>query len=100
MADIYDALVKERPYKKAFTQRDATEMIMDMSHELDVKAIQSFLKSVLVYPLGTVVTLSNEEKAKVVKNNEGYPLRPKVVALHSGKAYDLSKMECASLIIE
>lgn len=100
VADIYDALVTERPYKKAFTQRDATEMIMAMSHELDVKAIQSFLESVLLYPLGTVVTLSNGEKAKVVKNNEGYPLRPKIVALHSGKVYDLSQVECASLIIE
>ena len=100
VADIYDALVTERPYKKAFTQRDATEMIMAMSHELDVKAIQSFLDSILLYPIGTVVTLSNGEKAKVVKNNEGYPLRPKVVALHSGRVYDLSQTGCASLIIE
>lgn len=100
VADIYDALVTERPYKKAFSQRDATEMIMAMSHELDVRAIQSFLGSVLLYPLGTVVSLSNGERAKVVKNNEGYPLRPIVVALHSGKVYDLSQVECASLIIE
>ena len=100
VADIFDALVTERPYKKAFSQRDATEMIMAMSHELDVKAIQSFLESVLLYPIGTVVSLSNGEKAKVVKNNEGYPLRPMVVALHSGKVYDLSRVECASLIIE
>lgn len=100
VADIYDALVTERPYKKAFTQRDATEMIMAMSHELDLKAIQSFLESILLYPIGTVVSLSNGEKAKVVKNNEGYPLRPKVVALHSGKVYDLTQVGCASLIIE
>ena len=28
VADIYDALVTERPYKAAFSQRDAVEMIM------------------------------------------------------------------------
>ena len=27
IADIYDALVTERPYKKAFSQQDAIEMI-------------------------------------------------------------------------
>ena len=35
VADIYDALVTERPYKKAFTPRDAVEMIMAMTGELD-----------------------------------------------------------------
>ena len=31
VADIYDALVTERPYKKAYSQRDAVEMIMSMT---------------------------------------------------------------------
>ena len=71
-----------------------------MSHELDVKAIQSFLKSVLLYPLGTVVTLSNGEKAKVVANNAKYVLRPTVVGLTSGRVYELATdMSCANVII-
>ena len=39
----------------------------------------------------TKVQLSNGEKAKVVKNNPGYILRPKVVGIESGKIYDLYK---------
>ena len=34
VADIYDALVTERPYKKGFSPRDAVEMIMAMTAEL------------------------------------------------------------------
>lgn len=101
VADIYDALVTERPYKKAFSQQDAIEMIMAMTDELDISFMRSFLSIVILYPVDSVVTLSNGEKAKVVQNNPQYPLRPKVVGLRSGKIYDLSEdIKCASLIIE
>lgn len=100
VADIYDALVTERPYKKAFTPRDAVEMIMAMTGELDLKVMQSFLESVILYPVGTNVDLSNGEKAKVVANNSKYVLRPTVVGLTSGRVYELATdMSCANVII-
>lgn len=101
VADIYDALVTERPYKKAFSQRDAVEMIMAMTDELDITAMRCFLSSVILYPVGSVVNLSCGERARVVENEPNYPMRPKVVGLRSGKVYDLSEdIKCASIIIE
>lgn len=101
IADIYDALVTERPYKKAFSQQDALEMIMAMTEELDINYMRNFIDSVILYPVDSIVTLSNGEKAKVVKNTPHYPLRPKVVGLQSGKVYDLLEdISCASLTIE
>lgn len=100
VADIYDALVTERPYKKAFSQRDAVEMIMSMTGELDINAMKSFLESMILYPVDTIVELSNGEKAKVVKNNPHYILRPTVVGIVSGKVYDLGEdLSCANIII-
>ena len=100
VADIYDALVTERPYMKAFTPRDAVEMIMAMTGELDLKVMQSFLESVILYPVGTNVDLSNGEKAKVVANNPKYVLRPTVVGLTSGRVYELATdIGCANVII-
>ncbi len=100
VADVYDALVTERPYKKAFTQRDAVEMIMAMTLELDIGVMKSFLKSVILYPVNSVVQLSNGEYAKVVENYHDYILRPKVVGLESGIVYDLAyDVKCASIII-
>ncbi|MCI5620742.1 MAG: HD-GYP domain-containing protein [Lachnospiraceae bacterium] len=100
VADIYDALVTERPYKKAFSQRDAVEMIMSMTGELDINAMQCFLESMILYPVDSIVELSNGEKAKVVKNNPHYILRPTVVGITSGKVYDLGEdLGCASIII-
>ncbi len=101
VADIYDALVTERPYKKAFSQRDAVEMIMSLTGELDITAMKSFLGSVILYPANSIVQLSNGEKAKVVENDPDYILRPKVVGLMSGRVYDLAKdINCASVIIQ
>ena len=100
VVDIYDALVTERSYKKAFSQRDAVEMIMSMTQELDLDVMKSFLESMILYPVDSIVQLSNGEKAKVVENNPGYILRPTVVGIESGKIYNLGKdMKCNNIII-
>ena len=101
VVDIYDALVTERPYKLGFSPRDAVEMIMAMTAELDINALKGFLSSVILYPVGSTVVLSNGEKARVVENFEEAILRPKVVGLKSGRVYDLAwDLSCASIIVQ
>lgn len=100
VVDIFDALVTERPYKKPFTPRAAVEMIMAMTSELDIGVMQSFLDSIILYPVGTDVELSNGETARVVENVANAALRPKVLGLSSGKVYDLAgDLNCANIII-
>ena len=100
VVDIYDALVTERPYKQAFSQRDAVEMLMAMTYELDMDALKGFLGSVILYPVGCIVELSNGERAKVVENFTDYILRPKVVEIKTGKVYDFAHdLNCANIII-
>ena len=101
VADVYDALVTERPYKKGFPKSVAIEMIMSMTGELDFDAMKSFLASVILYPVDSIVTLSSGELAKVIENNSENALRPKVVGLKTGQIYDLANdVKCASLIIQ
>ncbi len=100
VADVYDALVTERPYKKAFQKREAVEMILAMTQDLDMQALLSFLNCVILFPVDSIVTLSSGEPAKVVKNNSDNCLRPTVVGLKTGKLYDLcNDLNCANLII-
>ena len=100
VVDVYDALVTERPYKKAFSQRTAVEMVMSMSGELDITAMRSFLSSVILYPVDSTVELSNGEKARVVKNSALSVLRPTVVGLQSGRVYNLAEdFSCANIVI-
>ncbi len=101
VADVYDALVTERPYKAAYSQRDAVEMIMSMTSELNMTAMKSFLESMILYPVDSIVELSNGEKARVVQNNPHYILRPTVVGVTSGTVYNLGEdLKCASIIIK
>ncbi len=100
VSDIYDALVTERPYKAAFSPRDAVEMIMAMTGSLDLNMIHSFLNSVILYPVDTIVRLSTGEHAKVVKNSPGCPTRPTVITLKKGETYALATdIRCAGIII-
>ncbi len=100
VCDVYDALVTERPYKKGFSKKDAIEILMTMTEDLEMKAMKSFLTSIILYPVDSIVHLSNGEYAKVVENNPNYPLRPTVVATKTGKVYDLNNdVSCQSLII-
>lgn len=100
VVDIYDALVTERPYKKAYTPRDAVELIMSMTEELDINVMRSFMESIILYPVGSNVELSNGEFARVVENNAMYKLRPTVIGLKTGRVYNLATdMKCANIII-
>ena len=100
VADIYDALVTERPYKKPFSPRSAVEMIMSMTGELDIDAMRCFMESVILYPVGTDVELSNGERARVIENSPYHVLRPKVLGLTTGKVYNLATdLKCANVII-
>jgi len=100
VSDVFDALVTERPYKAAFPMRDAVEMIMSMTDDLEMTAMKSFLSSMILYPVDSFVKLSNGEYCKVVENNPEYILRPKVVEVKTGKIYDLSNdLKCANLVI-
>lgn len=75
-------------------------MIMSMTMELDITAMKSFLESMILYPVDSIVELSNGEQARVVKNIPHYILRPMVVGLTSGNVYNLGEdINCANIII-
>jgi len=100
VADIFDALVTKRPYKGPISGREAMEMILALGSELDNTVIQSFIESVILYPVDSIVELSNGEMAKVVENNKRYPTRPKVVEIQTGKIYNLSEdHSCNNIVV-
>ncbi len=95
VADVFDALVSDRPYRKAMQPSEAVEYISGSSGEhFDPDIVDIFLEKVSPYPVGCYVMLSNGEKAVVVKNQPKYGLRPKVKVINDSLEsvyYDLSK---------
>ncbi|MCL2717886.1 MAG: HD-GYP domain-containing protein [Lachnospiraceae bacterium] len=99
VADVYDALVTARPYKAAFSPSHAVEMMMAMTADFDIHILRVFLRSIVLYPVGSQVLLSNGEIATVVKNNKENILRPEVVNAE-GKKYDLfNDLSCLTITV-
>jgi putative nucleotidyltransferase with HDIG domain len=78
VADVYDALVADRPYRAALQPHKALEIIESNENEFDLPVLQNFVKHVAAYPIGTVVSLSNGLIGVVVHNTAGFPTRPKL----------------------
>ncbi|NLF37765.1 MAG: HD-GYP domain-containing protein [Clostridiaceae bacterium] len=77
ICDVYDALVSDRPYRKAWSQSEAFEYIMANTGSMfDPEIMKIFIDNITPYNPGTIIQLSNSAKAIVVKNNKGLPLRP------------------------
>lgn len=96
VADVFDALISDRPYRKALNPSEAVEYIVGGSGDLfDPKVVDVFMDRISPYPVGTCVILSNGQRGFVVENRPKFGLRPKIkVVTDSGggpKFYDLSR---------
>lgn len=79
VADVYDALTAERPYRSGILPSEAMEYIMGgAGSHFDPEIVEVFIRRVAPYPLGTCVRLSNGYEGIVVKNYQESSLRPSI----------------------
>lgn len=77
IADVYDALTSDRPYKRAMCPSDALEYLMSNAGTLfDYDMLNVFCKIVIPFPQGTIVSLSNGDIGVVEETLPNFPLRP------------------------
>lgn len=90
VVDVYDALVTKRPYRKDLIEpAQALEMMMAMSNQFDITILRAFLDCIVIYPIGTILILSDGLTYKVIGQNTGYPLRPIVSNIITNEKIDL-----------
>lgn len=93
VADVFDALTSNRPYRKPWSVAETEEYILGgCGTHFDFDVASAFLRSFNPYPVGTVVSLSDGRHGVVIRHNSNV-LRP-VVRIHdktgSGEEIDLS----------
>lgn len=87
VADVYDALTSDRPYKRAMCPSDALEYLMSHADTLfDYDILSVFCKIVIPFPQGTIVSLSNGDIGIVEKTIPNFPLRPIVKIVKSERS--------------
>jgi HD-GYP domain-containing protein (c-di-GMP phosphodiesterase class II) len=79
VADVYDALTSDRVYRSKINPHEVLEYITSLARDqFDKKVVNSFVKYVALYPVGTSVSLNTRERGIVVKYNPNRPTRPVV----------------------
>lgn len=70
IADMYDALTADRCYKPGMTSQKAIKILLSEAPEkLDKNLLENFVKCMGIFPVGSLVKLSNKKLAMVVKQN-------------------------------
>jgi len=103
VADAFEAMVKEKPYRNSMIAYTAMRQLLnDNSRRFDSEVLKVFIKSIGIYPLGSYVLLSNGSIGRVIKVNEGAPLRPAVRLLvdKSGNKYENDEGAMLDLVKE
>lgn len=108
IADVYDALTSERPYRKAISPNDALEYILSKSStQFDYEMVKAFSKAIVPYPKGSLVTLSTGDIAIVTDVFRNFGLRPQVIIIKKGNNYNsleigetVSLMDHLDIVIE
>ncbi len=86
VCDVYDAVTSNRPYKKGW---DPAESLRNMARwsgsHLDPRIFAAFVKSVGIYPVGSLVRLESGLMGVVVDQGESSLLTPRVRTFFSAK---------------
>lgn len=90
IADVYDALTSDRPYKRAMCPSDALEYLMsNAGTAFDYDMVNVFCKIIVPFPEGTIVSLSNGDIGIVEKTIPNFPLRPIIKIVKSNNSNEI-----------
>ncbi|WP_319414942.1 HD-GYP domain-containing protein [Marispirochaeta aestuarii] len=101
LVDSFEAMVRDKPYRDSMIGYSAMRQILnDNSRRFDSSIVKVFLKSMGIYPLGSVVILNDGSIGSVVRTHASVPLRPVVRILmdSDGKRYENDDGETIDLL--
>lgn len=86
ICDVYDAVTSNRPYKLGWEPSESLKKMASWHGHFDLEILKAFVKSVGIYPIGSVVLLKSNRLGVVVDQSVKSLLSPIVKVFFSTKS--------------
>lgn len=97
VCDVYDAITSNRPYKEGWDPADSIAKMASWKEQFDAEVFQAFVKSLGIYPIGSLVRMRSGKLAVVVEQNEKSLVAPRVKVFFSTRSSMPIKPEIVDL---
>ena len=107
VCDVYDAITSNRPYKAGWDPAESLRKMAEWANgHFDPSVFQAFVRSLGIYPIGSLVKLNSGRLGLVIDQAEKSLLTPKIKVFYSTRAMarirpeivDLSRPGCPEKI--
>ncbi len=97
VCDVYDAVTSHRVYKAAWDPADSLSRMASWQGHFDRTIFLAFVKTLGIYPLGSIVTLRSGRTALVIRQNRKDLTRPVVKAFTNTASMETLENEIVDL---
>jgi putative nucleotidyltransferase with HDIG domain len=97
VCDVYDAITSNRPYKEGWEPGISLQRMAQWTEHFDDKVFKAFVKSVGIYPIGSMVKLKSGRLAVVVDQSPKSLLSPIIKVFFSTKSKSRIRIELIDL---
>lgn len=86
VCDVYDAITSNRPYKAGWDPAESIKRMAEWKGHFDTQVFQAFVKSLGIYPIGSLLRLESGKLGVVTEQGEQSLLTPKIKVFFSTKS--------------
>ena len=97
VCDVYDAVTSNRPYKAGWDPAESIKRMAEWKGHFDPLVFQAFVKSLGIYPIGSLLKLASGKLGVVIEQGEQSLLKPKIKVFFSTKSQAYIKPEVIDL---